>query len=424
MRGDLVYEKIGEIDPALLADALPGDTPSSVTAPFNQPGIGRLLRMTAIAACILLGGLLLVGGGVALSRIPVNLWGTEPVETQSPPPVSFVSPDYEGAVSFEGLDDVVELDLPAALGEEIKRFFNEAIPQDDVCECERDQPIRIGDHSLTYCRSHGCFRDSDTGIVYLLSSEGKAFMDQVLGKPEIWKPVYFIDFVYSYRRHGDDYMFSIQMDSDAEFIVFEIKDIYLRYLGDDAEYRTQDFHTVLDLDMTYFITVPEEAPYGDYELVVHLYSPYTGRNIEMDISSGSRAVTVIPAEREPAYEFDYACDRRQVTSTDDIEIQVYMTNLGDDIYRWSRGLSIHPSVTLSTTKDGEYLEFPMGMGLELEWYGNLYCLDTYERSEATFRLNSPDQLPPGTYDLIVGFEGCETVFPTAIEIVETTIESP
>ncbi len=70
MRGDLVYEKLGEIDPDLVADALPDAVPlvsvNSLTTPPKPPRGTVWRRVAVIAACILLTGLLLVGGGVWL----------------------------------------------------------------------------------------------------------------------------------------------------------------------------------------------------------------------------------------------------------------------------------------------------------------------------------------------------------------------
>ena len=74
MRGDLVYEKLGEIDPELLADALP---PATVTPPLYQLGSNqpvksprgpRIRKVLLICACIALAVLLLAGGAVALYR--------------------------------------------------------------------------------------------------------------------------------------------------------------------------------------------------------------------------------------------------------------------------------------------------------------------------------------------------------------------
>ena len=69
MRGDLVYEKLGEIDQDLIADALPDAVPlyhlggNNPPPPKKRPNFRKAL---VACACILLAGILLVGGGAVL----------------------------------------------------------------------------------------------------------------------------------------------------------------------------------------------------------------------------------------------------------------------------------------------------------------------------------------------------------------------
>ena len=164
MRGDLVYEKLGEIDPALLADALP---PAPVTPPLYQlgsnqpvksPRAPRIRKAILICACILLAGLLLAGGTVALSRAWEGF-----LEETTPEDHFGKELTYKGPVSIEGFGSLTGSDEMEVIGDELKACFTAAAPVEDVCECERDLSIQFGDTPLTYNRDHGCFRDGDTG---------------------------------------------------------------------------------------------------------------------------------------------------------------------------------------------------------------------------------------------------------------------
>ena len=174
MRGDLVYEKLGEIDPALLADALP---PTTVTPPLyrlgsNQPVKSprgpRIRKAILICACFLLAGLLLAGGTVALSRAWEGFF-----EETTPEDHFGKELTYRGTVSIEGFGSLTDSEEMEVIGDELKARFTAAAPVEDVCECERDVSIQFGDTPLTYNRDHGCFRDGDTGEVYQLREQDK-----------------------------------------------------------------------------------------------------------------------------------------------------------------------------------------------------------------------------------------------------------
>lgn len=135
MRGDLVYEKLGEIDPALVAEALPEAAPmpelyhlggNNPPPPKKRPNFRKAL---VACACILLAGILLVGGGVVMSRsglLGSIVPNTEPVtepETDDP------NARYKGTVTItvgKTGQTVVLADDPAleALGMGIKKLLN------------------------------------------------------------------------------------------------------------------------------------------------------------------------------------------------------------------------------------------------------------------------------------------------------------
>ena len=87
MRGDLVYEKLGEIDPELIADALPDAVPlyrlggEDPLPPKKRPNLRKAL---VACACILLAGILLVGGGAVLSRVKDQSVDHPSHETETP----------------------------------------------------------------------------------------------------------------------------------------------------------------------------------------------------------------------------------------------------------------------------------------------------------------------------------------------------
>ena len=135
MRGDLVYEKLGEIDPALVAEALLEAAPmpelyhlggNNPPPPKKHPNFRKAL---VACACILLAGILLVGGGVVMYRsglLGSIVPNTEPVtelETDDP------NARYKGTVTItvgKTGQTVVLADDPAleVLGMRIKKLLN------------------------------------------------------------------------------------------------------------------------------------------------------------------------------------------------------------------------------------------------------------------------------------------------------------
>ena len=416
MRGDLVYEKLGEIDPELIADALPDAVPlyrlggEDPKPPKKRPNLRKAL---VVCACLLLAGLLLVGGGIALSRSLEFPWETD---TDEAPTDQGKELTFHGTVTIDGLPPLTGSDDLTAMGDEIKARFSAATLLEDACKCDRDLPIQIGEDALTYNRDHGCFRDGKTGKVYRLRDEDRAYMEELLVMLE---PPVIMDYTHATLHPLDAYTCTVSLVKNEDFPnVYEIKEIYLRATAEGSDYRTDSFRGIPDRDSFYCGSIPEDAPEGDYELVVYLYTPYTGMYTELTLTSPTPAVTVAAHEKEPRYDFFYECEKNIYRKGETVSLTAGLINRGDDIYRWSTELSILPTVTLRTVLDGETLTYTMSTCLELDWSGELYHMTYNQPSKAQFWWIAPDRLPVGVYDLVLSFEGHEEVYPRVIAIVD------
>ena len=419
MRGDLVYEKLGEIDPELLADALP---PAAVTPPLYQLGSNqpmrpprgpRVRKVVLICACILLAGLLLAGGTVALSRAWEGFF-----EETTPEDHFGKELTYRGTVSIGGFGSLMGSDELEVIGNELKAIFTAAAPVEDMCECLRDLSIQIGDTTLTYNRDHGCFRDGDTGLVYQLREQDKEYVNDLLTDLESLPQILSFFHEYTTLRHGDDFVFTVAWWEEYGSI-YKIDKVYLRYDGEDTEYVTPGFFTVSDQESTYRIRIKDDAPYGKYTLVAHVYSPYTGRNIDMEIPSVPGAVEIVPFASEPSYTFSWNSDRIIYSQGETILVDVAMTNNGDPILRWTKDSAILPEVSLRSVSNGK--TYPMSREQEIDWSGQLAGLDSGAASKGEFLLGIPSSMPVGVYDLVLSFEGHEKVIENVLEVNDTLV---
>lgn len=179
---------------------------------------------------------------------------------------------------------------------------------------------------------------------------------------------------------------------------------------------------MVDRDAVYRVSIPEDAPLGDYELVVRMHSDHSVGNTDLEIISRTPAVTVAAHEKEPHYAFFYECEKNIYRKGETVSITAGLINRGDDIYRWSTELSILPTVTLRTVLDGETLTYTMSTGLELDWSGELYHMTYNQPSKAQFWTVTPDSLPVGMYDLVLSFEGHEEVFENVLAVTERDVD--
>ena len=412
MRGDLVYEKLGEIDPELLADALP---PAAVTPPLYQLGSNqpmrpprgpRVRKVVLICACILLAGLLLVGGAVALSRAWEGFF-----EETTPEDHFGKELTYKGTVSIDGIGPLTGSDELEVMGDQLKAIFTAAAPVEDVCECLRDLSIQIGDTTLTYNRDHGCFRDGDTGLVYQLREQDKEYVNDLLTDLESVSNILSFAYEYDTLRHGDDFVFTLAW-WEGYGSIYKIDKVYLRYDGEDTEYVTPGFFTVSDQESTYRIRIKDDAPYGKYTLVAHVYSPYTGRYIEIPSTTG--AIEILPGE--PTYTFTESMTHEIYNYGDTIFVNAVMTNNGDPILRWTIDPSILPEVSLRSVSNGK--TYPMISEQESDLPGRVIKLNSGESSVGIFYLEFTSSMPTGVYDLVMTFEDHTQVFENAVAVMD------
>ena len=438
MRGDLVYEKLGEIDPALVAEALPDAVPlyrlggEDPKPPKKRPNLRKAL---VICACLFLAGILLVGGSIALSRSLMPSPGTEPVTDSDGRTESLPSTDLSPGQPVFGEDfriyDGLGVQLlyvgidPAHTDEitELQTILSRAVEPLDSAETAPSLYMTVGD--TTYAVTRGAVFDQSRKETYALANGDwerfrelvetivGAFPDGAMTLPVV------LDYKEQELHPLDAYVCSLPVFAESEYAsLYEISEVYLRLVGSGSEYRTPAFTAVEDRDAVYRVSIPEDAPLGDYELVVLMHSDHSAGNTDLEIISRTPAVTVAAHEKEPRYVFFYECEEHVFPQGEMFSLTAGLINRGDDIYRWSTELSILPTVQLRTVRDGETLTYPMTTGLELEWSGDLYHMTYNEPSKADFWTVTPDLLPVGVYDLVLSFEGHEEVFENAVAVMD------
>ena len=413
MKGDLVFEKLGEVDPALLADALPGGVPTMRTdalhAPLRKrPSTGWRIALVIAASLAMTVVLLAVGGASLFAGVT---WPWESGVEETTPEDHFGKElTYGGTVSIEGFGSLTDSDDLVVIGNELQARFNAATPVEDVCECLRDLSIQIGDTTLTYNRDHGCFRDGDTGLVYQLREQDKEYVNDLLTDLESRSNILSFAYEYDTLRHGDDFVFTLAW-WEGYGSIYKIDKVYLRYEGDDVEYVTPEFFTVSE-ESTYRIHIKDDAPYGKYTLVAHVYSPYTGRYIEIPSTTG--AIEILPGE--PTYTFTESMTHEIYNYGDTIFVNAVMTNNGDPILRWTIDPSILPEVSLRSVSNGK--TYPMISEQESDLPGRVIKLNSGESSVGIFYLEFTSSMPTGVYDLVMTFEDHTQVFENAVAVMD------
>ena len=432
MRGDLVYEKLGEIDLDLVAEAMyPKASPvipelydlKRGREPVYRPQRKKLRRVLLICAILILATLFVVGSGVILSLSGVFdliLPTTDPpieVETDDPDArykgeVTICHPPYGETILIGGSRQM------DALAMDIKKILN------SIGEYESSEP--------TYTAGDYILHVGDTEIWLTVNGDGYLFMkDRATGEEwsldeetareldELIQTVYesrsgILSFAYEYDtlRHGDDFVFSVAW-WEGYGSIYKIDKVYLRYDGEDTEYVTPGFFTVED-QTTYRIRIKDDAPYGKYTLVAHVYSPYTGRNIEMEIPSVQGAVEILPGE--PTYTFTESMTHEIYNYGDTIFVNAVMTNNGDPILRWTIDPSILPEVSLRSVTNGK--TYPMIREQESDLPGRVIKLNSGESSVGIFYLEFTSSMPTGVYDLVMTFEDHTQVFENAVAVMD------
>ncbi len=170
-------------------------------------------------------------------------------------------------------------------------------------------------------------------------------------------------------------------------------------------------------DYTYYsdvFTIPEDAPFGEYELVAYLWGEL-GSGV---FRSETTAVTVVPESKPIEYTFSYKILNRRLTykAGDTLLIETRMTNEGDTITRFGVSTVTHPKVKLVNVKDGHEIVIELkNQNIALDGF----LIRTLEGGKTTSPDQSceiPERVESGIYDLVLYFEGHERVFKNAIAI--------
>ncbi len=548
MRGDLVYEKLGEIDPELIADALPDAVPLYRLGgedPKPPKKRSNLRKALVVCACLLLAGLLLVGGGVVMSRsgllgsiVPNTEPVTEPetddpnarykgtvtvtvgktgqtvvladdpalealgmgikkllnrIADGEPSPETYTMGEYvlnvDGIEIWMSVDqsrymfmkdrqDMLEWVLDAQIAGELEALLRQSLglennapsspytgeflifdsqglliyagtdpdhadeieeilailsraaePTKGTTETVANFMISIGDDLLTI--RQGTVHDKNRGGTFDIAKEDvdrfKELIEKIVGYYPTWpqESPFIMNFTHATLHHKDAYVCTVRPAAGAGYSnLYEIREVYLRPVAEGSDYRTKSFREIPDEENTYCGSIPEDAPLGDYELVVSLFSPYTGRNTELTLTSPTPAVTVAAHTKQPEYVFFYETDNAVVTRGDNIVLTVGMLNKGDPIYRYTVDEEIRPEARLRKVADGETVEYVLSSTVLIEWYGHCTSIATDESGTGEVYLSgwNHKDMPLGTYDLILSFEGHEEVFENVLAVTDRDID--
>ena len=448
MRGDLVYEKLGEIDPALVADALPDAVPlvsvNSLTTPPKPPRGTVWRRVAVIAACILLAGLLAVGGGAWLFQDEAKQpWETDttdesdisdtnssdtvqtPQDSEEEPPETVPElHGYEGdflIYDTSGTKLLYVGNKPEHEDEirEIIAILNRAVEPDtnpvaSVCHFE----MTVGDTALGAV--FGTLVDKTNGGRYGFAEGDWARFYQLI------KTIcgYFPDgpvedpagiVCESVVRHrGDAYEISAMIYND----MYTLDDLVLVH-------KRTGYRIPLQISFgidSYVCTIPEDAPTGYYYAVASFGTPYSDR--KFTVQSRDPAVNLQSHSKEPAYTF--ACDLSSIEALyhygDTLSLDASFTNLGDDLYRYGSNTVLHPKAELRIRRGDETLSFEMTDEMISEDGGRIRSLPSGKQGESGgYTLLITEDMPVGMYDLVLSFEGHEQVFENVLEINDTLV---
>lgn len=437
MRGDLVYEKLGEIDPELVAEALPDAVPLvTVESLFAAPEKKRPRpkRIFVVCACLILAALMLVGGGVVMSRsgllagiFPNTEPGTEE-ETDDP------NAPYQGTVTItlfkEGETIVLEGNsFLEGLGTELKNLLNqvamgEGKPDPDPYE-RYEYRLDIGGDEIWLDPHVGMFvRDRQAELCWELDAETAWAITTIIKRlktgetdtlPEDAAPV--CEFIYekATRHRGDVFEVELRMNDSGDYKgSFELVRIYLYFEESQGVYVIREYD--ISMMCTYVFFIPDNAPLHDYKIIAEFESDNYG---DVTVKSDEVVLTVAENAVLPTYTFDY--DKESVATHvnygDLLRYTVSMTHEGDDIYRFGYNTVVFPTATLRSESGETYLMSSIDVtedGEQVRHLGNGTVKTTVE-------LTVEDTMPMGKYDLILAFEGHEQVHEDIFEVTGSKV---
>ncbi|MBR5124679.1 MAG: hypothetical protein IKU90_06055 [Clostridia bacterium] len=448
MRGDLVFEKLGEIDPELVADALPNAMPlmsvSDLRKPPKPPRGTVWRKMLVIAACILLAGLLAVGGGVWLFREGAEQpWETDTIDasdsSDTQPSGVILHPDGSGTDDtsvtepsrIEGAFRVYDITgsqllfvdkdpAHARAIEEIMAILNRATePTKSMIESPGNFQMMIGDttlipnHGTLYNRTSGktyAFSEGDWDRFHTLIREIVGYFPN--GLPEL---AGYITYEHVTRHPRDAYSLSVTIHNP----LYTLKSLTL--VHESADYSIsmeEDFW-----GQSYICTIPEDAPFGKYTAYASFETLYDEEADAQEYMWKS-VMTVAEHEKEPAYTFayDWAEEEAVYHYGDTVSLYASLTNLGDDLYRYGSNTVLHPKAELRIRRGDETLSFKMTDELISEDGGLIRSLASGRQGESGwYTLLITEDMPGGMYDLVLSFEGHEKVIENVLEINDTLV---
>lgn len=424
MRGDLVFEKLGEIDPELVADALQKEAPLmdlDTLTTSRKPSRGAILRrLTVIAACILLAGLFLVGGGTGLFLIAVrpfeeNTSASEDGETES------ALHGYEGVFRIYDISGTQLLfaeqnpDHADAVREIISILNRATEPAVYEIESPGNFTMTVGDTTLTV--RYGMLYNKASGQTYAFA-EGdwerfRTLIREICGYfPDgLAEPPGYITYEYVTRHRKDVYSLSVTVHNS----LYVLKSLTLEHEGGDFVVSTQlDYFA----EEYYFCTIPEDAPLGNYTAYAAFETPYSDQGSVLECAWPS-VLTVVEHEKEPAYTFEYGPTEIETLYHygDTLTLHAALTNLGDDLYRYGSNTVLHPKVELRIRRGDEMLSFKMTDEWITEDGEQIRFLKSEKKGESgEYVLRITEDMPEGMYDLVLSFEGHEEVYPQAFTV--------
>lgn len=443
MKGDLVYEKLGEIDPSLLADALPETAPATshlvtVESLFTPPKKDKkpiLRRALLICACTLLAGLLLVGGGIALSQS--HLFSAFFPYTEAPTETDAPNHLYQGTVTvtFAASGETVVLEgdpFLEGIGAEMKSLLNQVALEPGTPDSDPDEPyeyrLDVGGTEIWLNPHDGLFvKDRQADLRWSLDPD-TAWAFYTLFKriregeieplPEGAAPI--CEFIYEkgIRHPGDAFEVELRMNDSGDYKgSFELVRIYLYFEEPRQFYSIREYD--VSLMCTYVFTVPEDAPRQDYKVCAEFSGDCYG---DVTVISDETVMTVEDHTKPPAYGYEFDPNQMSAHTAvagDTLSLYAALINSGDDIYRFGLNTVLHPRAELRTRRDGETVSFGMTDDWITEDGEQVRFLKSGNTGEKTaFTLQVTEDMPVGVYDLVLSFEGHEQVFPNVLAVTD------
>lgn len=221
------------------------------------------------------------------------------------------------------------------------------------------------------------------------------------------------------RLYPGDVYTLYEMSEAGGFGPFRIKEIYLCYMGENADYRISLVSGARP-NSPYAAAIPSDAPFGEYRIEAVLYPVRTEGTETYGIVSDEAVLTVLPHERATGYTFTCTPDGEAFTRGEFIRVVAGMRNDGDDIHRLTIYDRVYPDVTIRTVVNGREYRYWLQNMEDQDFVSSSKLLKSGEASEGTFMFMERDssELPAGSYDVIVSFEGHETVFTNAFTLTD------